>query len=62
MNLDQIKKEMPEIAKMIYDEYPVSKRERTGCVSEKMTNDYLRIKLAKKLIQESKEKKEYGNK
>lgn len=62
MNLDQLKATRPEISKMVYDKYPVSKAE-IECANEKNTMDWLRLRYAKRLIvedKEVKEKMEYG--
>jgi hypothetical protein len=50
----------PEIAKMVYDKYPVSKAE-IKCKTEKSMMDDLRLKYANRLMVEEKEKMEYGN-
>lgn len=52
----------PEIAKQVYEKYPVSKAERK-CMNEKSIMDDLRLRFAKRLIvddKELKEKREYG--
>lgn len=54
---------IPEIAKRVYDKYPISKDERDGCVTEKAFRDNMRADLAKKLYEEmGKEKKVYDTK
>lgn len=52
----------PEIAKQVYEKYPVKKSE-FKCRNEKAMMDHLRLLFAKRLIvedKEVKEKMEYG--
>lgn len=50
--------EMNEIRKQVYEKFPVSKAEKK-CADEKRTMDDLRSNFRKKLIAESKEKREF---
>jgi hypothetical protein len=63
MNLNQIRAQFPEIAKIVDGKYPVSKAEME-CANEKNTMDWLRLQYAKRLMvedREVKEKMEYDN-
>lgn len=60
-SLQIILKTRPEISKRIYNAYPVTKMERRGCEREKARLGYLRLEMAKRLMNEvTTEKVEYG--
>ena len=50
----------PEIKKRVYEKVPLSKDEKTGCVTEKAFRDNMRWDFMKQNYQIGKEKKEYG--
>lgn len=54
MNSDKVY----QIAKRVYETHPVSKKERTGCQTEKAKNDTKRFELAKRLVEIENEKLE----
>ncbi|MBL7738502.1 MAG: hypothetical protein JNK14_04735 [Chitinophagaceae bacterium] len=47
--MKKIFSERPEIEKMAYDRYPLTKAERRGCQTEKSKNDWKRFEYAKRL-------------
>lgn len=57
-----VEKEAREIEKMVWTSFPRSKKEREGCVTEKANRDELRNIRRKRLIKETKEKREFGQK
>jgi len=58
MRLTQILAVKPEIGKAVYEKYPLTKKEKQGCASEKAYMDGKRLELAKRLM-DAPTKKEY---
>lgn len=48
-----------QMRKMVYEKYPITKREAEGCIVEMMENRKNRDKFKKQLIAEQKEKKTF---
>lgn len=63
-NLEKIRRERPEVAKLVMERYPRNKAERRGCETEKAKRDHMRLLMAKRIISEgeTKEKVEYQTK
>jgi len=62
MTLKMILSSRPEIAKVVRERYPKSKRERQGCQTEIAKRDYMRWMCAKRLLEEEqREKVEYDS-
>lgn len=60
MTLKMIRHSRPEIAKLVMETYPKSKKEKKGCETEKAKMEHKRWVLAKRLIEEGqREKVEY---
>lgn len=47
------------LEKRVYEKYPLTKKEKTGCLLEKNRMNGLREQYRKRLIEEGKEKREY---
>lgn len=60
MTLKEIRRNRPEVAKLVMSRYPKNKKERTGCQTEIAKREYMRWMLAKRLMDETREKVEYN--
>ena len=58
MTMKKIFRERPEVAKRVYEDYPVTKKEKK-CAAEASKREALRIERAKRYINETTEKHEY---